>query len=263
MKTNNSNRSLLTTLLIIIVLIGAFIGGYLFASSYNNDKQQNEENNEKEKIQKLEPTDKLVTDSIAKLSYNFDCKWYNYDYLTDKELKANDLTNDQVYNMALQTISNEVMKDNGNGYDYYDFDANKLRSAIDAIVGKNYQFTNSTYTTCPTWEYDSVSSTYKKPTISACGCTTGPYHNLIKVSKAEKNSSELKIYLNALFVDDEGIYYKDRAFTQKIEGLTYKNENGLKIVDETASNFEKGRLYEITFKLEDGNYVFYSSKPTK
>lgn len=269
MQKSNKN-GLLIFFLIVFIFMTLILGGYIVYDKIIRDDSSHdvalEEDEDKEentvKSESLEVYDPLVLELLDKVVGRIDCD-RSYKFLKDKKFSANSFSNEDIYNLVLENIFDELVEKRGNTYIYKDFSKKKLDTEVAKIVGGDYKFTHRTYDTCPTWEYDKASETYKAPTYSACGCTSGPYHDIMKVTKAVKDLKSVSIYTRVIFVDSNtGSAYKDFNKSLEITDLEKDNLYGESVIDDNSSiNLSKGGLYKIDFALENDGYVFVSAEP--
>lgn len=244
--------------ILIIALVGVvgYIGYdkfYLVEKSVKTDEKQ-EEQTEDSKEEVLETTDKTVLTAINKI----DSAWGYYCgtdsvYMTTKKVTTADISNDFAY----VTVMNKLATDTNSPVP-----ASRLDKAIDETFGKDYQFKHQTYRSCPLYSYDETTGYYNF-TGSECGGTCGPT-NIKRIVKAIKKDQTLEIYIRVIFSNpeiaegDRYSYCKDSNLEQIVGYLSY--EDRIYNEEQVTDLVSKGSLYKFTFKLENGNYVFYSSE---
>lgn len=244
--------------ILIIALVGA-VGyiGYDKVWSEKNPKQTNEKQKEIEtepKEEVLETTDQVVLNAMNKINsaWGYYCGTDSV-YMTTKKVTAADISNDFAY----VTVMNKLATDTNSPVP-----ASRLDQAIDETFGKDYQFEHKNYSSCPMYSYDAATGNYNF-VGSACGGTCGPT-NIKEIVKAIKKDQTLEIYIRVIFSNPEIAegerysYCKDSNLEQIVGYLSY--EDRIYNEEQVTDLVSKGSLYKFTFKLEDGNYVFYSSE---
>jgi len=274
MEKEKKNGSVIIIILLVTIIL--ILGSYIVYDKVlsNNEKdgsvidEKNEEKSKKAEEENLDVNGDLVVGLIGKITNAMGCTNLKDTYLTDGVFKASDFSNQDIYSLALRSIYSEVEGDPATGTGFKDFSADTLEKAIAKIVGINYKFTNNSYISCPAWDYDINSKTYKAPESTGCGCTTGPYHTIAKSIRALKIGKKIEIYQRVIFVDTlTGKGYSDSKKTKEIAGLvtnpTDEWGNSVNDIDENnENNINKGTLYKLVFEENDGEYIFVSSEPT-
>lgn len=269
MEEKKKNSSVVIIVLLVIIILA--LGGYVVYDKVLNtnekhvsavDKKDKAEVKE-EKVESLDAYDDLVMGLVSKITKAIGVTDYEDIYFRDSIFKASDFSNENVFNLALSSMYDEIRGDTNTGKGYKDFTAERLDKAIKSIVGSDYEFKHGTYISCPAWEYDANTKTYKAPESSGCGCTSGPHHTIAKTSKALKMGDKIEIYQRVIFVDSEsGKGYSDSKKTKEITDLLRLGEMLENAIDGSDDkNISKGTLYKLTFEEEDGEYVFVSSEP--
>lgn len=266
-KKSGSKIIVVLLVLVVLALVGYIVYDKVLGGNNTIDTSVADKKDyvleKKSEVEVLETTDELVTNLIGKITNVMDCENFRDIFLTDGVFKGTDFSNQQIYSLALRSIYSEVSQDTSAGVQYKDFSSERLEKEIASIVGKDYKFTHESYISCPAWDYDANTKSYKAPTGSACGCTTGPYHTMTRTTKAFKNGGKIEIYQRVIFVDTiTGKGYSDSKKTNEITDLVrlggmYEDA----IDDSNDANYTKGALYKLVFEEEDGNYIFVSSEP--
>lgn len=267
MEEKKKNGNIIIIVLLVIVILG--LGGYIVYDKVLNKEEKNIVVDKKdkaevkeEKVESLDIYDDLVRGLVGKITRAMGvCSDFREVYLKDSVFTANDFSNEKAYLLACGSMFEEIRGDVNTGSGYKDFSAERLDKAIKAIFGNDYKFEHKSYESFPAWKYDVNSKTYKAQEATAGGCTSGPYSNIIKNSKALKIGDRIEIYQRVIFVNtSNGKGYSDSKKTKEITNLDRYGEFDA-ISEENDENISKGTLYKLTFKEEDGEYVFVSSEP--
>lgn len=257
-------KFLVIFLLIIIISLCGYIVYDKGFSKNNNSKIINNIVNQEENLEEegLEVNDPLVINLMKKINGRMDCNDDVF-YLRDEKISSKQINNETMYQIVFENMFKKIVNTTVSPYTYNDFTEQDLLDEIESVVGKGYKFVNKTYTTCPQWQYNQTENMYKAPVESACGCTTGPHHNINKITKALKEGSQIKIFLRVIFVNKaNGKGYKDYAMREEITDLSRLSEAQYFAIDESnEENLNKGSLYNVVFEDENNNYIFKYAEP--
>lgn len=271
---DDKNKIVIVSIVILVLIIfglGGFIVYDKFFSKNNNISDRANISDafkgKSENIESLEISDPLVVGLLEKVTGGMNCKDYSELYLKDKKFSSGDFTNEEIYNLALNNLYNKIVNLNTNPAIYNPFTVDELNDEIERIVGKNYKFKHKTYETCPIWNYNAVDKNYIVSSNPACGCTTGPYHNIVKTVKVERDSNSIVVYQRVIFVDSAtgkgySDYKKNNEITDLVMSYTDLGGNLITTIDENnLSNFSKGALYRIVFEDQNNSYIFSFAEP--
>lgn len=270
-ERNKSGNIILIVLLVLIILglIGFIVyDKVITGDSIDSDSGTGRLLSSKSKgVENLEVSDPLVTGLLDKISGGMTCTGYEHLYMLDKPVNNRAFDNNDIYNLALNNLLGKLtIKQEQQITGFNSFTEEELEAEIESIVGKGYNFTHKTYQTCPQWNYDSATKTYVADSVVACGCTSGPYRDIVKTVKAEKVDNRIEIYQRIVFVDAAaGKGYSDFEKTREITDLVlnYENVGGqpIEVIDENnMDNYNKGALYKIVFEEQNNTYVFKLSE---
>ena len=251
-KKKGTFQSVLLTCVIILLFVSFALYGFATGIGYG--------------IGKVKKSNKVITnnmytfnnvdiDEVSSLYHNIQPMWVcDSPYFTDKKFTVNDITNEMAYTIGYKNLTNVTVDD---------FTQEDLDNQIDALLGKEYNFTHKTYESCPEYQY---SNKVYKLVGDGCGGTCGP-GNVEKIVGASKIDNELDIYVSVLFhkyVNEKVEYYKDYKLTKKVTNYKIDSDmadaNG---AEETVENAKLGTTYKMIFNLENDNYVFVSAEPVK
>ena len=261
-EETKQKSSAMTIVIVILLMIGCLVGGYFISESGVFNKKEpknaeNEKNKEEEKeVEKEEELD-VKSEHVTKLFENITnanrhyCGYYGL--FTNKKMTANDISVYERFSILIRLI----YKDYGDteGKTYTKAEVEKVyRQIFGKDVPIEYDAANSVKS-CPSFSYDSTKEIY---TVGghACGGACGPNSNRSQVVKASKKGDTIILDVKVLFADENG-HYSDYDKTNKIDITDYSDEAASKVI------IEKGTLYKVVFKLEDGSYVFVSTEPVK
>ena len=145
--------------IIIVILIIALLGsvGYtvydkVLKEDTTAEKEPSQEETTKETEEYLETTDQLVLDTMDKLDSALD--YYcgtEKEYMNTEKVTVQDITNEFAY----ATVMTKLITDTNSPVP-----ASQLYKAIDETFGKDYQFEQKTYSSCPGYTYDAESGYY-------------------------------------------------------------------------------------------------------
>ncbi len=250
-KKEKNNSWVLVTVMVILLLIvftcfGYALGGVRVSkATMKTVSQKVEEKSEKQNSSTMnvyETVDEKISGLLDTLFSIPGCGTGIEAFMNNNKVEAKDVTNLQAYHMVQKNHWNDEA-----------ISLDDFQKEVHKYLGKDYVFepTSVDYKggTCPLFNYDSASQTFKKQE-TACGWTCGPVGTHYLVTKAVEEDGLLKITVRVVFGDDNSSFYADYNHTKLLDG----NVNEYSLVP-----YEKGSTYLVTYKLEDGNYVFVSS----
>ena len=259
-------------ILIVILCVCSFGFGYGSSASYiakasTNKNASTEKGTVKcgandSSLEILSTTDDEVLNVIDRISHADTYYCGVWDMYSTGDFSVNDFSN----KVAFHTTLNYLRSRDGLKFDEnYELTKDTFDKALAEIYGKDYKFTEyKDQPSCPAFTWNESKQAWIVGE-HGCGGTCGP-HNMKRVVKAYKTNNTMVLEVRVIFVDyhDTITYYKDVNHTLNItDKLNTYLEFGDSHTNDSASNYNLGSLYELTFKLEDGNYVFSSSKLVK
>jgi len=265
----------LQVIIFIMILIGASVGGWLFGEwfsgiQYKNEiKEKENVDNDAEKKENDEGINSIQLDigdanvlnifsgmdTYASTYGDNNCGVLNYDYFRDSKGTVSNLNKSTPTYAALNYLNKLGLTFNGGET----FTRDQMHEAISKLFGKGYVYVDDDIEMCPSISYDSTTGVY---TVGAPGCggTCAP-SNQKKLVNALMIGDKVELYVRVLFVKVENNnkvnYYGDFA-KNKLVQVQYAEDGSIAL-----ESFEAGSLYKVTFKEEDGNYVFVSSELSK
>ena len=245
-------------ILIVILMIGCLIGGYflndsgIFGGKTDTDEPEIVEEKEEEVA--------IDSDIVKKLDRNITtagAPYYGgfYELFTDKRMTANDLSDDAKGKVMVLRLYDKTSAESFTKWEGTTYTKAEVDELAKAVFGSDVSFKHMNFGSCPTIYYDATSETYKVGG-SACGGTTGPYHERHKVMSAVKKGKLLTLSIRIVFGDGSK-FYSDYAKTKVIQ--EDKDQYG----NPTITDFSNGSLYNAVFKLENGNYALSYVEPVK
>lgn len=297
MRNENKNKGNVLLIIIIVLLVVLIsIGGVLVYRSYSNnngansnninndvnDKEENpniDENNNSENsnnkdenvIKNLNMDSDLVDIIVNKLNYFSRIEFnhsemgssggrfgllYKKDKLLIKDLPA-EIRMDYVVESF--DLENDAKFD---GINKYTIDKDKFKNKYIELMGRNVNIELVNYDwKCPGATIDDNNIII----LMACGETWGPAYQIYKkYTKAEKNTDEIYLYEKISIVDQNSF---DESNKVDVYSDLEHNKLVANNVEETeifsSKYIDKFSEYKYTFKLEDGNYIFYSVEKVK
>ena len=249
-KEKKSNGVLVTVLVILLLVVftcfGYAAGGVRVSkTTIEETSKKVEEKNESKSSSKAtvyETTDEMITNLLNTLFSIPGCGAGIEAFMNNSKVGVKDVTNLQAYHMVQKNHWNDES-----------ISLDDFQKEVKKYLGKDYIFeaTSIDYKgeTCPIFNYDSASQTFKKQE-TACGWTCGPVGTRYLVTKAVEEDGMLKLTLRVVFGDNTS-FYADFNHTKLLDS---------DVNEYTLVPYEKGSAYLVTYKLEDGNYVFISSE---
>lgn len=217
--------------------------------SDKKDEKENKDNNEKSDELKDVEVDEFMIALLDKMNTADICSIASLNYYTDKKVSVGDLSNQQAQLIML----NSLRKKGVSFGQYSTFSSDMAHDIVKSILGKDYNFVDESINFCPPVTYNSEEKKYEFGYV-ACGGSCGP-HTARKLLSARRNDNIIELTIGVLFgpKNSEYDFYSDYEKTNLVvDGR-----------DLTDSDFANGGKYKMTFKNEDGNYVFVSSEPIK
>lgn len=249
---NLENTKGFIILIIILVIILIITGLYMALNPQKIIKKQ-QKASENQSDENVVITSEEVHSLIKEITASSNpCS--NYIYFTNEEVTAENIPNEVAINIVLTNLS----KENNDTSFAQDVIENKLQS----LFGKNYSFSYQNYsTTCSSYTYDESTLKYTIEENQTCNDSCEQTISY-KIVKATQHSDYLTIILRVLFLDkqtDTINYYQDYNKNNIIKTISSSEleNNSSPLQDE---DYNQGSLYQLTFNLEDENYVFSNSK---
>ena len=256
-KEKKKGRLLLVVCFILMMVLCGGLGYFLGAGDLINPKEDNVENdvnnsNDKEKdnneLKDVE-VDEFMISLLDKMTTADICNMASYDYYTDKKVTVDDLSNRHAQLIMLNALHKKGIVFS----QYSTFSSEMAHDIVKSILGKDYNYIDESISFCPPVNYSSEEKTYSFG-YSACGGSCGP-HTVSKLLSAKKNDDIIELTIGVVF----GPKGNDLKMYSDYDRTNVIVEDG----NVTDSDYEKGAKYKMTFKREDGNYVFVSSEPIK
>lgn len=287
MDKSNNGKIILGFVIGLLVMAVIGMAGYIIYDKNNNkvnDNNQlennnniNDENNssikEEIKVEDLNINSDLINMIIKKISYfntiefthsemgksgNLFGILYKKDKLLIKDLPA-DIRMDYV--ISSFDLENEAEFDGVNKYTIYN---DKFKEKYIELMGKNVNLELVSYDwKCPnpTFEDDNIII------MMGCGGTWGPAYQIYKkYIRAEKVNNEIYLYEKIAVVDQNSLdefnkldVYSDLEHNNLVANNVEETEKEIF----SSKYIDKYLEYKYTFKLEDGNYIFYSIEKIK
>ena len=248
----------LVAVIVILLLICGGMGAFIFANKDNLFQNKTEEKEKKEtKKEEKEVKDEVLDVDSAEVTSLYEkitranrhyCGFY--ELFKDKKMTSDDLSVEEKGQVMLASLID------GNTKEGATYTKTEVENKYREIFGKDVKIEHTSIKSCPSFDYDSSTEKYTVG-VPACGGTCGPYATNGKIVKAIKTSDNLVMDVRVVFAKNDN-YYVDSNYTQLIE--ISKDEHDM---PQEQIDVNKGTLYKVTFKLEDGNYVFVSSEPVK
>lgn len=250
-KEKKSNGVLVTVLIVFLLIVftcfGYAAGGVRVTESVvkesSKEVKEKNESQSSSKVTVYETTDEKITSLLGTLFSMPGCGTGIETFINNSKVETKDVTNLQAYHMVQKNHWNDEA-----------ISLDDFQKEVHKYLGKDYVFeaTSVDYKgeTCPIFNYDAASQTFKKQE-TACGWTCGPVGTHYLVTKAIEEDGMLKLTLRVVFGDDNSSFYADFNHSKLLDS----NVNEYTLVP-----YEKGSAYLVTYKLEDGNYVFVSSE---
>lgn len=250
---NNIKTKRLTRLGILIIVLGilCLVGGFVLN---NTDlfKKKNPDTPVK-KNQKESEYSKKIGNLIFSVTNSNDTHCGYYKLFTNRKMTVNDLTNEEKAKMVSASLYLLNMKDN-NSWEGTTYSKDEFEKAALELFGTGIN--HGTISGCPSLEYDSSKEEYKVVSNNcekACeGATT-----MNRVISSTEKDGKLEFYVRIVFEKD-GKYYSDYDRKKELSVETY--EYG---VIKNFDDLNKGSLYSVVFKVEDGNYTFDYVEPAE
>ena len=242
---NKSNKMVKVFAIIIIFLgIGLLIGGYFLDGNKTKESAKDAISEKSREAAKLA----MMYSNITNIDGNY-CGYYKL--FTNKKMTAKDLSNDQIGRMIIfKLYQKEKVKENFEGKV---FKKEIIEKEVKELFGNNISFKHETIGTCLKMDYDSDKGEYKVGE-NTCNTLCDTYRTKGRIYESNKKGNELKFSVRVLFAENDK-YYLD--YDKKIEATLEKTDKG-KI---KADSYDKAALYDVVFKLENGNYIFDYIEP--
>ena len=261
-KEQKKGRLLLVICFIVVMILCGGLGYFLGTSDLINPKEvmQENENNTKE-VEKKElkdvEVDEFMVSLLDKMNTADNCNTMSsLNYYTDKKFTVSDISKEHAQLIMLYNLRKK-------GYEFREnnwFTSDVVHEIIKSTLGKEYDYVDESINYCPAITYDSSTGKYVFG-VNACGGSCGP-QTVRKVLAAKRSDDIIELTIGVIFgpKGDDTKFYSDYERTNVIIDLADKAIDGNEVTD---ADYEKGAKYKMTFKNEDGNYVFVSSEPIK
>ena len=264
-KTKNGFGPGFMVILLVLFFIGIGLG---FAASKlldepvkegtTEEKESKEKKEEKKKDEVKEEELNVDSEPVTSLFENITnantkyCGYYGL--FTNKKTTANDISMEDRSLIMVNLLYKKLGDTEGKTYTKKEID-----NLYKQLFGTNVSIQHGNVKSCPSLTYDSTKETY---TVGehACGGTCGPFSTYGQVKKAVKTGDTIVLDVRVIFADyNLQKWYADYDNTKEIQVPNDPETNG----PDPSSVMDQATLYKVTFKLEDGNYVFVSTEPVK
>ena len=254
--------------ILIIVISGLFLiffgcGILMYTNHQKIQKelsiQKAKENSENKKVNfKNSEIKNLISDITTAL--NRPCGYY--DYFKNDVLFFNNLSNSDVFRIAIMQIYNDK-KDSGTANPFAEgtiINASEVEAKIAKILPSNYQFTHQNFITdfCPNFIYNPTTNSYTISASTTCENTCiakNSYH----IDNIKNYEDHIDVYIRIAFADISNdntiLYYSDFKKTKLLK-VFYSQENP----NLSEEDYQKATLYCVTFNIQNNNYVFNSTR---
>lgn len=247
-----------------------------------NNNSENSNNKDENVIKNLNMDSDLVDMINKKIEFfnrtefdytlfdNIDDKFgilYKKDKLLIKDLPAEIRMSYVVESFDLKTEA-EFEGINDYGVSKYIINEDKFKQRYFKLLGNdvNYEPVEYSYM-CPGV---SIENGNIITSVDGCGGTWGPHYEIYKkYTKAEKNNNEIYLYEKIAFVNIKFVDYSndyDVSF-DIYSDIKHSKPIANNVINEkeifSSKYIDKFSEYKYTFKLEDGNYIFYSVEKVK
>lgn len=258
-EVSTKKKGKVGVVLLVIVLMALCLGGGFYVGDIGLISLNKKETKCDSKKEKKEESDELksvdvdeyMTMLFGKLETADICGLTKYEtFYKNEKVTVGALSKKEVQLILVNQLSKRgfVFAENNS------FTSEEAHDIIKNVFGKEYNYDDESIKDyCPDITYDSQNKKYVVGK-AACGGSCGP-HTVDKILSAKKNSDTIELTVGVLFgsKDHDGKLYSDYERTNVI------SQDG----NYADSDFDKGSKYKVTFKKEDGNYVFVSSEPVK
>lgn len=235
-------KFILLLVFIFILVVGSIIGIYYFT---NKDKTENTNKDNTTKIITYEVTDQKILD-ILQILEGPGCDMATETYLSDHTVYAKDIPSSIA--AAVPWHRKDLENQDKVSLEQY-------TKYVQKYFGEDYQFEpkKGDSLLCM-WEYNEAEKAFIAIPKPACGCGPNPEYTRYRIVKAVQNNENLEIDLRVAFYRTSGnCFYADYEATRSIPGMGINEDLEFYASDEA---FAQADLYRMTFKENNGNYVF-------
>lgn len=260
-KKNNKDNGIFQIIIIIVIsLLIGFTVYFLSSKVLGNNK--NNSNNSSNNSSSISIDDNLVDEL-----YSYVSRKSNLKFIREPNLLVDNFTNKEKYYYALQFVEAKDLEVDSKEDNSYILSSDKVKEYMTKFFGSGVTYSKNI---TMDYDFDFYVSTYNIANVSynqnknnysvvfsGNSLDNGVnYHKeLVKASKGADGS--IILIENVLFtsVSDNGLVniYKDYDKTMLIASVDYDSFDADKYLD-------KGSTITYTFKNDNGNYYFYSSK---
>lgn len=245
-------KSKIIIIIIAILGIGCLLGGFVLSNS-NLFKKDDKTNVDKLKKSKESDYSKNISKLYKSVINSNDIYCGYYKLFTNKKMTFNDLNNEE----KLKIISYSVYASSDVGVREWD-DKTYSKEVFEKIAKELFDSSiiHQTISGCPSLEYDSSKEEYKV-VYGDCVTTCDKDTARAKIVQSIEKEGILEFSVKVVFGKDEK-YYADYARTKPLS-IDIDEYGNIKNYDD----LNKGSLYKIVFKVENGNYTFSYVEPVK
>lgn len=289
MEVKNNTNKLLIVIIILLSLLVIGLGGYFVYTNIDNpnenneqteteNKEENKNKDENTKVESISIYSQTVQDAMKKIEpitcesdnvafcYYEEVKGEYYGLLyRNNKLLAKDLSTKIKLDLAARNIEREQYTPIENSC-IKSVSENIFIQKYHDIFGKSstYQWVDNSEQPYPfIYSHKKDNRVYTK---SCGGDSMGPGHLIItELSYAEKMDDELYIYelmavISSKENEEKAKVYNDLDEKNLITSDLFSVVNSQELFGKYANKLSE---YKYTFKLEDGNYYFYSVEKVK
>lgn len=273
-EMERKKRNIILPFLIIIIILLLGTTGYLVYDKYNTKDDTKEENSNEQSIS-LEITEDLMNTTMNLFNSPYtSVQLHGYFYKINKQL-VKKMDEDALLNMAIYKAKIAKFKNESIKYDgetkYY-FDQDEIDAIAIELFGENVKLNHKTITVdAETYIFNNSDKRYEIVYLGGKGGPTSSIYT--KLYKVEKTDDTVSIIIRFAYLKMEEIENITASDDELYEYKVYNSMNAIKenYIDSIElhsctncsigigyANENKLPQYKFTYKLNNGNTIFYS-----